>query len=85
MITVQVMTFPKMSAENHYAISPLSEGIYHKFGMDHAGTHDPNDPYIVRILHPRSSGKVCRGIGAPVAAEGNNFRFKIHLFNSISL
>jgi hypothetical protein len=34
----------------------------------------------MRILHPGSTREISRGVGAPVAAKGNNFRLKTHLY-----
>jgi hypothetical protein len=36
-------------------------------------------------LHPGSSRQISCGIGAPVAAECNNFRLKTHVIDSFSL
>jgi hypothetical protein len=54
--------------------------------MDHAGTHDPNNPAIGRILNPGNSRQVCPGIGTPVTQERNDqgFVFIAHASTSLS-
>lgn len=35
-ITIQVMTFTKVSAKDQYAVGSLFQGFHHQIGMDHA-------------------------------------------------
>jgi hypothetical protein len=77
------MTFAEVSAKHHDPVGTLGQGIHDKFRMDHAGTHYPDNPHIMRILHPGGTRKISCGVGAPVAAEGNNFRLKTHVIYSL--
>jgi hypothetical protein len=77
------MTFTEVSTEDHNPIGTLAESIQDVLGMNHPRTHHPYNPHIVRILHSGNTREISSGVGAPVAAEGNDFWFKTHLFYSL--
>jgi hypothetical protein len=62
----------------------MGQGIQDKLRMNHARAHHPDDPHIMRILHPGRTGKIGRGIGTPVTAEGYDFRLETHLEDSFT-
>ena len=70
------MAVADVSAAYQNPVGPLLKGLEDEVRRDPARTHYPNHPDIVRILHPTNTGQICAGIGAPVTAEGDNFRFK---------
>jgi hypothetical protein len=82
-ITIQVMTFTEVSAKYHDAVGTLAEGIHYMLGVNHSRAHYTDNPHVMRILHPRRAGQISGGIGAPVAAECNDFRLKTHLIYSL--
>jgi hypothetical protein len=42
-----------------------------------AAAHQPDDPYIRRVLHSRCPGQVGPGIGTPVTEKRHNSWFKL--------
>jgi hypothetical protein len=75
-ITIQVMTVAQVSPHDNDAVKPPIQGVHHQPGMHHTGTHGPNDPHVGRILQPGNTGQITTGIGAPVAQETEDDRFK---------
>ena len=63
------MTFADVSAADKDTVGALGKRIYHQVGMHHPGAHNPDDPYVGRVLDPRHAGQISARIGAPVAAE----------------
>jgi hypothetical protein len=74
-ITFQVMTFAQVSPTYQDAVRPFGECIDHQIGVDHARAHYPDDPPVGGVLKPGYARQVCPGVGAPVAAEGDDQRF----------
>jgi hypothetical protein len=70
LITFQVMTFADVSATHQDSISALGQCIYYQAGMHHPGAHNPDDPYVGRILDSGHAGQIGASIGTPVTAEG---------------
>jgi hypothetical protein len=77
------MTFTEVSAKYHDTVGSLAEGVHDMLGMNHPRAHDPDYPHIVRILHPGGPCQISSGVGAPIAAECNDFRLKTHLIYSL--
>jgi hypothetical protein len=77
-ITIYVMTFSEVSAKDHDPIGPLIKGGKYHLRMNHAGTHNPDNPNVRRILHSRSTREIGGCVRTPVAAEGNYFWFIFH-------
>jgi hypothetical protein len=77
------MTFTEVSAKYQDTVGSLAEGIHYMLGMNHSRAHYTDNPHIMRILHPGGSRQIGSGIGAPVAAECNDFRLKTHLIYSL--
>jgi len=69
------MTFAQVSPTYQDAVRSLGKGVDHQVGVDHAGTHHPDDAAIGGILDPGDPGQIGPRIGAPVATEGDNQRF----------
>jgi hypothetical protein len=55
-IPVNVMTISGVASTDKDRISPLKQGLDHIFGVNHAGTHDPDQPYIGRITQSGGPG-----------------------------
>jgi hypothetical protein len=70
------MTFPKLSAAHKHTIYTCTKGFDDKERVHSAGTHDPNDPEIGRVLKPGNTCRVGRGVAAPIAKETQYLRFK---------
>ncbi len=77
MITILVMTFAKMSAHDHDAVSPFFQSVKDEIRVDHASTHDTDSFHVGRILKSGYAGKISAGIGAPIAKETDYGWFKI--------
>jgi hypothetical protein len=77
------MTFTEVSANDHDTVGTLAEGVHYMLGVNHSRAHYPDNPHVMRILHPGRTSQISSGIGAPVAAEGNDFRLKTHLIYSL--
>jgi len=72
-ITIQVMTFTRMSAGYPYSVSSFSESGKNKFRTHSSGAGNSNNTNIRWILHPADTGKICSTITAPVAEETDYF------------
>jgi hypothetical protein len=81
-----VMTVPRRVAagDQHLAGAP-GEGMADELGMDPPGAHDPDDPHRRGVLQPGNPGEIRPGIGAPVAAEGQNLLLAIGRQGRINL
>jgi hypothetical protein len=69
-ITFQVMTVADVSAGNQDAVRSVQKSLEQKAVVHPAGTHEPDQTYIGRILHAGHSGQISAGIRAPVADKG---------------
>jgi hypothetical protein len=80
------MTFAQVSATHQYPVGPLGKSVNDQIGVDHPGTHHPDNPAVRGILDPGNSGQISTGIGAPIAEEGDNkgFVFITHRSTSLS-
>jgi hypothetical protein len=75
-ITFQVMAVTKMSPGHQYPVSTPLQGFDNKHRVHPAGAHHPDGSDGRGVLETRHTGQVGTGIGAPVAKEGHDFRFK---------
>jgi hypothetical protein len=71
-ITFQVMTFAQVSATHQHPVGSLGKSVNNQIGVDHTGTHHPDNPAVRGVLDPGNPGQISTGIGAPIAEEGNN-------------
>jgi hypothetical protein len=74
-ITFQVMTVADVSAGNQDTVRSLQKSFEQKAVIDPARTHESYQADVGRILHAGHPGEVGSGISAPVAHEGQYFRF----------
>jgi hypothetical protein len=72
-ITIQVMTFARMSPGYPDGIRTFPKGGKNEFRTHTSGAGDPDDPDIRRVLHPADPCQVCGAIGAPVAQKTDDF------------
>src|SRR3989339_1502021 len=78
-ITIQVMTFTRMSPGYPYGIGSFSKGGKDEFGTHSSGTGNSNNPDICGIFHSADPCKICCTIAAPVAKKADYFNiFIIH-------
>jgi hypothetical protein len=77
------MTFTEVSAKYQDTVGTLAEGIHYMLGMHHPRAHYTDNPHVMRILHPGRTSQISGGVGAPVAAECNDFWLKTHLIYSL--
>jgi len=70
------MAVADVSAAYKNAVRPFLEGLENKIRGDPAGTHDPYHSNVGRVLQPTDPCQISAGIGAPVAAESDDFRFE---------
>jgi hypothetical protein len=70
------MAVAKVSAAYQNAVCPLLESLEDKIGGDPARAHDPYHPNAGRVLQPTDPCQISTGIGAPIAAESDNFGFE---------
>jgi hypothetical protein len=68
-ITFQVMTVADVSAGNQDAVRPFQKRPEQEAVIYPAGTHEPDQANIGRILHAGHPGQIRPGIRAPVANE----------------
>ena len=64
------MAVADVSAGYQDAVCPLQKSPEQKAVIDPAGTHEPDQADIGRILHAGHPGQVSPGISAPVANKG---------------
>jgi hypothetical protein len=76
-ISVNIMTISGVTSTDKNGIGPFKERLDHIFGVDHAGTHDPNQPHIGRISQSGSSSQVRSSVRAPVANKSNDCGFEV--------
>jgi hypothetical protein len=76
-ISVDIMAVSGMTSTDQDRIGALKQGLDHIFGVDHTGTHDPNQPHIGRISQPGGSGQIRSGVSAPVANKSNDCGFEV--------
>ncbi len=84
-ITIQVMTFPEVSAHDDDAVGAFVQGIHHQVRVDHSRAHHPDRSHVGRILQPRYAGQIAPGIGTPVAEKADDLRFELfcHFYTSL--
>jgi hypothetical protein len=68
------MAVADVSAGYQKALSPLSQGLKEKAGMNPSGAHDPDQTHIRRILDSRNPRQIGPGVGAPVTDKSEDFR-----------
>jgi hypothetical protein len=82
------MTVADVSAGHQDAVGPLLERLEQEAVIYPAGTHEPDQTDIGRILHAGHPGQVSPGIRAPVAHESEYVRFCVrrvrHSFTTYS-
>jgi len=78
-ITFQVMTVADVSAGNQNAVCPFQERLEQKAMIYPAGTHEPDQPDIGRILHTGHPGQISPGIRAPVANKSEYVGFYVRI------
>jgi hypothetical protein len=76
-ISIDIMAVSGVTSTDQDRIGSLKQGFYYIFRVNHAGTHDPNQPHIGRISQSGSSGQIRSGIRAPVANKSNDRRFEV--------
>jgi hypothetical protein len=76
-ISVDIMAVSGVTPTNKDGIGPLKHGLDHIFGVNHAGTHDPNQPHIGRISQSGSSGQIRSSVCTPVANKSNDRGFEV--------
>ena len=74
-ITFQVMAVADVSAGNQDTVRSFQKSFEQKAVIDPNRTHESYQTDVGRILHAGRPGKVCSGISAPVAHEGQDFGF----------
>jgi hypothetical protein len=70
------MAIPQTSAEHKDAVEPAVQTLQHIYRVHPTGAHGEQDPDIGGILQARDTGKVRRGIGAPIAEKCQDLRFE---------
>jgi len=55
-ISVDIMAVSGVTATDQDRIGPLKQSFDYIFGVNHAGTHDPNQPHIGGISQSCGSG-----------------------------
>jgi hypothetical protein len=76
-ISVDIMAVSGVTSTDQDRIGPLKQGLDHIFGVNHTGTHDPNQPHIGRISQPGSSSQIRSSVSAPVANKSNDCGFEV--------
>jgi hypothetical protein len=77
-ISVNIMAVSGVTSTDKDCIGPLKQSLDHIFGINHAGTHDPNQPHIGRISQSGSSGQIRSSVRAPVANKSNDRGFEVN-------
>ena len=67
-----VVAVAGVAAADEHAVGALGEGLQDELRVEAAGAHDPDDAHVGRVRHARGAGQVGRGVGAPVAEEGDD-------------
>ena len=76
-ITIFKMAISFQTAGDIYAIRALLEGLEDMDGIYLSGTGYPDDLDVGWIIEAHTTCHVCCGVGAVVAAEGYDNRFKL--------
>jgi hypothetical protein len=76
-VSSQIMAIANMAASDKNTVQPFLKGFQDVMGGYGPGTHDPNGPYIGRVLQPADPCQVSCGIGSPGAQKAENFGFKM--------
>jgi hypothetical protein len=63
------MAVTEVAANHHNPIGAIDEGLGYHGGVHSTCTHDPDDPYIRRILYPGNSSEIGCGVSSPGTAE----------------
>ena len=71
-ITFQVMTVAGQSAGDHDAVGAVFQGAQHRQHVQLAGAGQLDDLDRRRVLHPQPARQVGRGVGAVLAAIGDD-------------
>ncbi len=65
-----------MSATHENAVHALLKRPQHVMGGHTAGTHDPYNPDICRILHTTDPSQVSSGVRSPGTQKGDDMGFE---------
>jgi len=76
-ITVQVIAVSQVSTAHKDAVSSLLQAKQHMVEGYAAAAHDPNNPYITRVLKPTDPGQVSSCVSSPSTQETDYFGLKI--------
>jgi len=76
LITSQVMAVTDVSAGDHDPVSPRFKRVQQKTVIHSPGAHQPDEPYVGRVLHSRNPGQVGPGISTPVTQKRDDLGFK---------
>jgi hypothetical protein len=79
------MAVTDVSAAHQNAVCTLLESFEYKIRRNPARAHDSNHPNIRGVLHSTDPGQVSPGVGAPVAAESDDFGFEFSSHEHIPL
>jgi len=66
-----------VSPGHQNTINPALESTEHILGVNPAGTWNPDDPDIGRLLQTVQACQIRSSVGAPVAAESHYFWFPV--------
>ena len=64
-----------MSTGNQNAVGPFLQGLHDIKRIDPSRAGNADNPHIRRILDPADPSQIGSGVSAPVADDGNDFRF----------
>jgi hypothetical protein len=84
-ITIQVMTFTKVSAKDQDAVSALFQSLYYQIRMDHTRTHYSDCAHIGGILQTGNTRQISSGVCAPITEKSDNYRFVFFSHRNFSL